>query len=149
MVILFYLLLLLSSKKSLLFCFIFCRSLFLDFFNRVKPEHSSNDGLPNLYMGDSWFTSLTMAQELKSHGNEVIGQLKASHGGYPKDFINEHLEDAPGGVHIVLKGTLPYGQEMVATGNKYCSKKVLYFLSTPGAGSTTPGEPYEMRYTDE
>lgn len=110
-----------------------------------RPER---DGLANTYMGDSWFTSLTMAQALKIQGHETIGQLKNSHGGYPKDFISEHLEDAPGGVHLVLKGTLPSGVEVVATGYKYASKKVLHFLSTAGAGSTIPGEPYGMRYTD-
>ena len=117
----------------------------------LRTEHSrvvANDGLSNLYLGDSWFASLTMAQGLAQSGHEVIGQLKTNHGGYPKDYLAEHLKDAPGGVHIVMKGTLPSGMEMVATGYKYSSKKVLFFISTPGAGPTTPGEPYEMRYTD-
>lgn len=115
----------------------------------MRPGDADIDQLPNLYMGDSWFTSLTMAQELKRRGNEVIGQLKVSSGGYPKEFISEHLANAPGGVHIVLTATLPSGFKMVATGYKYSSRRVLHFLSTADAGSTTPGEPYEMRYTDE
>ena len=90
-----------------------------------------------------------MAQELKKRGQETIGQLKSNHGGYPKDFIETHLKDSPGGIHLVLKATLPSGIDVVATGYKYSSKKVLHFLSTADAGSTSPGEPYEMRYTDE
>ena len=58
-----------------------------------------------------------------------------SHGGYPKDFINEHLAEAHGYVHILLKTTLPSGVEVVATG-------------AAGAGSATAGEPYEMRPSD-
>ena len=112
-------------------------------------QNAIQDGLPNIIMGDSWFTSLTMLQAIAQSGDEVVGQLKVSHGGYPKDYLNEHLKDAPGGVHIVMKGTLPSGIDVVATGYKYSSKRVLFFLSTPGAGLTIPGEPYEMRYTDE
>ena len=89
-----------------------------------------------------------MLQAIAQSGEEVIGQLKVSHGGYPKDYLNEHLKDAPGGVHIVMKGTLPSGVEAVAIGYKYSSKRVLFFLSTPGAGLTMPGEQYEMRYSN-
>ena len=118
------------------------------FLLRARPEFAVNDGLKNLYMGDSWFTSLTMAQALRQQGQEVIGRVRQNHGGYPRDFISQHLKDAPGGVHIVLKGTLPSGEEMVATGYRYSSKEVLHFLLTAGARLTTPGEPYEMKYTD-
>ena len=38
---------------------------------------------------------------------------------------------------------------MIATGYKYNSSKVLFFLSTPGAGATTAGKPYIVCYADK
>ena len=110
---------------------------------------NTDDELPNLVLGDSWFLSVRTVVELKNRGHESVGPVKQSHSGYPKDFMNEHLKDAPRGVKLVMTGTHPTGVELVATGYKYNSKKVLTFISSAGAGSTTDGNPYEMKYTDK
>jgi hypothetical protein len=59
------------------------------------------------------------------------------------------LENAPGGVHIVLKGTAPNGIDLVTISYRYSTKTTLFFVATADAGSTTPGKPYEMKYTDD
>ena len=115
----------------------------------MSDSCSASDGLPNLVIGDSWFQSVKTVVQLKIRGHDSVGPVKTAHNGYPKDFMNEHLGDAPGGVKLVMKGTHPSGVELVATGYKYSSKRVLTFISSIGAGSTTNGNPYEMKYTDE
>ncbi len=42
--------------------------------------------------------------------------MKNNGGLFPKAFITDALETAPGGVHIVLKGTAPIGIETIAIG---------------------------------
>ena len=115
----------------------------------MAESSSADDNLPNLVFGDSWFLSVKTVVQLKIRGQESVGPVKQSHNGYPKAFMNEHLGDAPGGVKLVMKGTHPSGINLVATGYKYSSKRVLTFISSEGAGSTTNGNPYEMKYTDE
>jgi hypothetical protein len=68
---------------------------------------------------------------------------------FPKSFITDALENAPGGVHIVLKGTAPNGIDLVAIGYHYSTKTTLFFIATADEGSTTPGKPYEMKYMDD
>ena len=99
--------------------------------------------------GDSWFGSVKAAANLAQRGIECILQIKTGHSFYPKAFVEDALKDAPGGVHIVLKGRHPNGHTLYAIGYCYLSKKTLFFIMTAGAGSTTPGEPYEMKFTDE
>ena len=65
-----------------------------------QAEHSNSD----LIMGDAWFGSVTAALELAKKGKEAFLQVKTNSGMFPKQFINDALEDAPGGVHLVLKG---------------------------------------------
>jgi hypothetical protein len=55
----------------------------------------------------------------------------------------------PGGVHIVLEGAHPNGQQLIALGYRYSTKKTLFFVFNAGAGSTRPGEPYEMKFPTE
>jgi hypothetical protein len=38
---------------------------------------------------------------------------------------------------------------LVAIGYRYSTTKTLFFVMSPGAGSTRPGEPYEMKYPTE
>jgi hypothetical protein len=75
--------------------------------------------------------------------------VKNNSGLFPKSFIVDALENAPGGVHIVMKGTAPNGIDLVAIGYRYSTKTTLFFVATADAGSTTPGKPYEMKYTDD
>ena len=86
---------------------------------------------------------------MQRRGHEWVGPVKTAHTGYPKNFMNRHLEKAPGGVKIVMKGKHPDGFDLVATGYKYSSKRVLTFVSSAGAGPTSHGIPYEMRYVNE
>ncbi len=74
--------------------------------------------------------------------------MKQYHNLFPKDFIEEALKDAPGGVHIVLKGTTRDEVNLVAIGYCYSRKTILHFVLAENAGNTEPGDPYEMKYTD-
>jgi hypothetical protein len=67
---------------------------------------------------------------------------------YPKEFIEDALKNAPGGVFIVLEGTTKDEVPLVALGYRYSRKKILFFVLTKNAGSTMLGEPYRMKYTD-
>ena len=99
--------------------------------------------------GDAWFGSVKAAAAMAERGIECILQIKTGHSLYPKEFVQNALKDTPGGVHVVLKGRHPNGHTLYAIGYRYLSKKTLFFIMTAGAGSTTPGKPYEMKFTDE
>ena len=103
----------------------------------------------DLIMGDAWFGSVRCASVMSSKNFAGIFQVKSNSGLYPKAFIEEHLKNAPGGVHIVLKGTDPNGVTLIATGYRYSSRKTIHFISTLNAASTTPGTCYEMKFCDE
>ena len=110
---------------------------------------NNKDALPNLVVRDSWFASIKTTVEMQKRGQEWVGPVKTAHSGYPKQFMNTHFEKAPGGVQLVMEGKHPDGYDLVATGYKYSSKRVLTFVLSPGAGPTTQGIPYEMRYVNE
>jgi hypothetical protein len=97
---------------------------------------------------DAWFGSVICASELAVQGFGGVLQVKTNHGLYPKTFIEDALKAAPGGVCIVLKGIAPNEQPIIAIGFRYSAKKTLFFVMTSRAGSTKPGEPYQMKYTD-
>lgn len=85
-----------------------------------------------------------------AHHPPVLVQLPAANRAlFPKKHIEKELKDAPGGTSIVLWGEHSTGTSLVAIGYKYNKKSVLYFVSTPGAGTTEDGEPYEMKWADE
>jgi hypothetical protein len=76
--------------------------------------------------------------------------VKTNHKLFPKQFIDEALQGMPGGVHIVLEGINAYTEEkLYAVGYRYSKKTTLFFVMSPGAGSTRPGKPYEMKYPTE
>jgi hypothetical protein len=89
------------------------------------------------------------AAEVAARGDEAILNVKTYSGLYPKAFIEEKLKGMPGGVHIILKGKHPNGKKLFAIGYRYSTRKTLCFVITDGAGSTTPGRPYEMKWTDD
>ena len=84
---------------------------------------------------------------LALRGRAFIGQIKSNYSLFPKKYIEDKLQNAPGGTHIVLKAT--YREvDLIAIGYRYSSKKTLHFVATSDEGSTTLGEPYEMKFTD-
>ena len=112
--------------------------------NSIPPGDQDKYGI----QGDAWFGSINTANEVAIRGHEGVFQVKQYHNLFPKDFIEDALKDAPGGVHIVLKGTTRDEVTLVAVGYRYSSKTILHFVMTENAGDTSPGDPYEMKYTD-
>ena len=98
--------------------------------------------------GDAWFGSVKTANEVALRGHEEVFQIKQYHSLFPKDFFEEVLKEAPGWVHIVLKATTRDEVNLVAVGYCYSHKTILHFVLTENAGSTSEGDPYEMKYTD-
>ena len=65
-----------------------------------------------------------------------------------KIYIAKVLKDAPRGTHIVIIGEGPKGTLLIAIGYRHSSKSTLFCICTQDAGSTRPGKPYEMKFTD-
>ena len=60
------------------------------------------------------------------------------------------MKDSVGGTKIVLKSTCPEtGLVIIATGYKYNTTKILFFISNAEAGSTVDGDPYHIKFGDE
>ena len=112
-----------------------------------EGAHQGGTELKDSVKGDAWFGSVRCAIAMAQRGNAFFGQVKSNHSLFPKDYIEEALKDAPGGVHIVLKST-HQEVELITLGYRYSSKRTLHFIFTSDAGSTTPGTPYEMKFTD-
>jgi len=66
--------------------------------------------------GDAWFGSVKAAAALAGKAFQAVLQVKNNKGLFPKAYVEEAFEDAPGGVHIVLKGAAPNGIELIALG---------------------------------
>jgi len=98
--------------------------------------------------GDAWFGSVRAANEVGIRGHEGVFQIKTYHASYPKEFIEEALKDAPGGIFVALEGTTKDEVQLIALGYRYSRKTILFFILTKNAGTTTLGEPYHMKYTD-
>ena len=73
---------------------------------RRLAEGSNQDEYSDLDIvsADAWFGSVTAAGELAYDGKECILQVKTNSGFFPKKFIMDALQGAPGGVNIILKG---------------------------------------------
>ena len=107
------------------------------------------DGIREIIMGDSWFGSVKTASEMSKRGKEGIFQVKIAKRLFPKEKLEELLKDKAGGSQVVMKGKHPAtGVNLIAVGYKYNSKTTLCFVCTENAGTTAPGTPYEMKYTD-
>jgi hypothetical protein len=98
--------------------------------------------------GDAGFGSVKTANKVGLHGHEGVFQVKQYHSLFPKNFIEEALKEAPGGVHIVLKSTTMDEVNLIAVGYRYSHKTILHFVLRENAGSTSEGDHYEMKYTD-
>ena len=101
-----------------------------------------------LIIGDSWFGSVKAAVAQGKAGFECIFQVKTNHSLFPKKHIEDLLKGAPGGVSVVLQSEVE-GIHLLAIGYKYNTKSTLFFVCTGGAGSTAPGQPYEMKWSDD
>ena len=97
---------------------------------------------------DAWFGSIKTANEIGLRGHDAVLQIKQYHSLFPKEFIKSALKDAPGGVHILLEGVTKDEVTLVAMGYRYSQKTILFFVFTKSAGSSKPGDPYQMKYTD-
>ena len=102
----------------------------------------------SIVMGDAWFGSVKAVAATAERGMEGIYQVKTNHGLYPNMFIEDTLEDTPGGKHIAMQGNAPNGANLIVVGYRYNSKVSLCFVATRNAGSTREGEPYEMKFMD-
>ena len=101
------------------------------------------------FEGDAWFGSVKAVALAAEKGHLAMLQVKNNKALYPKDFINSTLSGMPGGVHIVLEATHSNGTPLIALGYRYSKKTTLFFIFHRDAGSTLPGTPYEMKYTDD
>lgn len=110
------------------------------------PQEMS--GIKHGVRGDAWFGSVRTANEVALRGHDGVFQIKQYHSLFPKEYIEEALKDAPGGVHILLEGMTKDEVSLVALGYRYSRKTVLHFVLTKNGGSSKPGDPYKMRYTN-
>lgn len=105
-------------------------------------------GATECFKGDSWFTSIPVAEYMAENNHEYVGAMKTSHKLYPKEQIEEKMQGWPSGSNIVLECQTPTGHTLLAIGYKYNQKKILCFLATKNAGSTKPGNPYIAKFSD-
>ena len=86
-----------------------------------------------------------------SIGVDLIGMVITNAKGFCKAKIKVLIRDCPGRSYIVLsrKPMVPGERPLLAFGYKYNSWKVLLFFDTAGAGRTTLGIPYLLKYTDQ
>ena len=53
----------------------------------------------------------------------------------------------PNRSHLVLECKMPHGNKLYAMGYKYNQRRVLGFIFTEKAGSSSPGTPYKAKFT--
>ena len=117
--------------------------------------HSNDDNAPQekkpfLFFADSWFGSIKAVSEVCKLGHHACFNIKNGHSRVPRAFLEDQMKDFPGGTWIVLEGHAEKEDvDLVCIGYKYNKKKVLIFVTTKGAGSTNPGEPYVARFPDK
>ena len=100
------------------------------------------------YIDDSWLSVVKIMEEAMDEGVDFCGTFKTSHKvfflGTSKRLTNYWL----GSSYIFLKSTtrvLSY-RPLMDIGYTYNYRKVQRFISTEGAGSTEPGDPYLPHY---
>ena len=113
--------------------------------SKVCGQDTSNKGATiDQYCGDSWFTSVETCLQMIERGYEYGGVIKNCHAGFPRFQLEALMSDWPGGSYLVMTS-----DNLVATGYKYNSRKVICFLSSKNFGPTTPGNPYQARFIDQ
>jgi hypothetical protein len=100
------------------------------------------------FLGDSWFTGVRVVEWAADHGHSYFGALKTSTKLTPYQELIDKMNDWPSGASLVMECTTPKDHELICIGYKYSASKVLVFLGTKCAGSTTPGDPYIARFPD-
>jgi hypothetical protein len=121
--------------------------------------------------GDSWFSSVKVscctpfqllitaephllyvhaqtAAAISKAGYHYVGALKTASACFPKAYLQGVLQPLPAGSQLVTEGTYQ-DVPLLAIGYKYNRRKVLFFVATRGAGTTTPGDPYVQRWADD
>ena len=84
-------------------------------------------------------------------GAELIGMVKRNTKGFCKETIEKLTKNWPGGSYLVLrsKPMVPGGWPLIAIGDKYNARKVLFFIVTENVGITKTGIPYLSKYPDQ
>ena len=96
------------------------------------------------YFADSWFSGVKVSDEAMDMGVDYWVPVKMSHKGFWQTTLEKLTKEWPVGSYIVMKSNprVPGDRPLMAIWYKYYSRKVLGFISTEGAGSTEPGDPY-------
>ena len=111
--------------------------------NAINPNATRD-----VFLGDAWFSSVELVvQAMKIHDSYYIGVIKTNSSKYPKKFIEETMQNWPAGTHLNLE-TVVEDVPIIATGYKYCKRKILCFIFTKGAGHTEPGKLYVAKWHD-
>ena len=82
-------------------------------------------------------------------GHEFIGAIKTNHWNFPKQQLEDIMNEWPSGSSLVLECHRPNGVVLLAIGYKYNSRKVLCFVATKDAGMTKLGDPYNAKFPDQ
>ena len=118
--------------------------------DRDESEPAAEEARKRLYLADSWFGSVKTAENVMQSGHHCTMIIKTAHSRSPKKWLDQTMNDMPGGTWIVLEGTTEeLNCKLVCIGYKYNKKTVLTFVLTRGAGSSEPGDPYEARFPDK
>ena len=125
-----------------------------------ERQIAKEDCKRHIVVADSWFGSVALAETMKCiyrddndhsfvikkdrgqnpKSHELIGAIKTNTTFYPKEEIQTKMKGWPSGSYLVLECKAPEtGVDLVALGYKYNASKVLTFITTKNAGSTTPG----------
>ena len=115
----------------------------------VDDDGSEGTNYKKLLLGDSWFGNVKRWLEVAKAGHYSCFIIKQGNARSPKKFLEETMEDFPGGTWIVLESEDgATGIDLVCISYKYNNKKVLIFILSKEAGLTSEGEPYEAWFPD-
>ena len=91
-------------------------------------EHSSDEEEEidqEIWLGDSWFGSVKTVTHLARNNKYAIMNIKTAQRRCPKAFLEQQMQDMPGGTWIVLEGrAVKEGVDLVSIRYKYNKKCV-------------------------